>query len=58
MWGQTQMRAGGFGVLGFDYTALRMVASTLGIPIRPATLRKIQAVEQVILKKQGEKKDG
>lgn len=44
--------------MGFDYLALRMVAQTLGIPIRPATLRKIQAVEQVILKKQGEKKDG
>lgn len=57
-WGQTQMRTGGFGVMGFDYLALRMVAQTLGIPIRPATLRKIQAVEQVILKNQGEKKDG
>lgn len=52
------MRTGGFGVMGFDYLALRMVAQTLGISIRPATLRKIQAVEQVILKNQGEKKDG
>ena len=57
-WGQTQMRAGGFGVLGFDYIALRMVANILGLSIKPATLRKIQAVEQVILKRQGEKKDG
>ena len=58
MAGRSQMRVGFGGFYGFDYLALRMVAQTLGISIRPATLRKIQAVEQVILKKQGEKKDG
>jgi hypothetical protein len=55
--GQTQMRTSGLGVIGFDYLAIRYVASVIGVSITPGILRKIQAVERHILKKQG-KKDG
>lgn len=54
---QTQMRTGGLGVLGFDYLAIRYVASVTGVDVTPGILRKIQAVERHILNKQG-KNDG
>lgn len=53
--GQTQMRTGGLGVIGFDYLAIRYVASVIGVDITPSILRKVQAVERHILKKQGNK---
>ena len=49
------MRTGGLGVIGFDYLAIRYVASVIGVEITPSILRKVQAVERHILKKQGNK---
>ena len=55
MGSQTQMRAGGFGVIVFDYPAMELVAEKMGLDFSMAILRKVQAVERHILKKQGEK---
>lgn len=47
---QTQIRASGFGVLGFDYVAFRMVAvDVLGMDFSLALLNKLRAVEASIL---------
>ena len=54
--GYTQMRAGGMGIIGFDYLALRYVAQLRGYTMGAGDLRKIQAVEKLILNspKEGE----
>lgn len=47
----TQLRMSGMGgPIGFDYTALALVAEAFGIDLTPGMWRKVQAVEAVILR--------
>ena len=45
MAGSTQVRASFGGFVGYDYTALRVLARDLGIQTTPGLWRKVQAVE-------------
>ena len=56
--GATQLRMSGMGPVGFDYSALALVAEAFGIDLTPGMWRKVQAVETVIRRnaaKQAEK---
>ena len=45
----TQLRMSGMGgPIGFDYTALALVADSLGVDLTPGLWRKVRAVETVI----------
>lgn len=44
----TQVRVGMNGFIGFDYSALALVAEAFGIDLTPGMWRKVQAVEAVI----------
>ena len=47
--GATQLRMSGMGgPVGFDYSALALVAEAFGIDLTPGMWRKVQAVETVI----------
>lgn len=48
MAGSTQVRSSFGGFVGYDYTALRVLAHDLSIPTTPGLWRKVQAVEMVI----------
>lgn len=45
----SQLRMGFAGPVGFDWTAVRMVAHDMGIETPPAFWRKIRAVENAML---------
>ena len=55
----TQLRMSGMGgPIGFDYTALALVADSLGVDLTPGLWKKVRAVETVIRRnaaKQAEK---
>ena len=57
--GATQLRMSGIGgPIGFDYTALALVADSLGVDLTPGLWKKVRAVEPVIRRnaaKQAEK---
>jgi hypothetical protein len=55
---QTQWRAGGFGPVGLDYPAVRGEARALGLYLNHGLMRKLQAMERHILKKNAPEKDG
>mgnify|MGYP000414641049 CR=1 FL=1 len=59
--GATQLRMSGMGgPVGFDYSALALVAEAFGIDLTPGMWRKVQAVETVIRRnaaKQAEKRN-
>lgn len=45
----TQLRMSGMGgPIGFDYTALALVAESLGVDLTPGLWKKVRAVETVI----------
>lgn len=47
--GATQLRMSGMGgPVGFDYTALALVADSLGVDLTPGLWKKVRAVETVI----------
>lgn len=48
MAGSTQVRSSFGGFVGYDYTALRVLAHDLGIQTTPGLWRKVQAVEMVL----------
>ena len=48
MAGSTQVRSSFGGFVGYDYTALRVLAHDLGIRTTPGLWRKVQAVEMVL----------
>lgn len=50
MAGATQLRAGFGGTIGFDYTALKLLADDYGFTTSPALWKKVRAVENVIRK--------
>ena len=49
---RTQWRAGGVGVVGIDYLAVQQEAERLEIDLNRCLMRKVQALEQLELKKQ------
>ena len=53
LWGrvQTQWRAGGLGLVGLDYPAVRIEARALGIYMSHGLMRKLQAMEHHYLER-------
>lgn len=51
----TQWRAGGFGVIGLDYGAVRRMARDLGIAWSIGMIRKMRALERTCLERASEK---
>ena len=54
--GATQIRTGGMGgFIGFDWTALRLLAEDYGFDTSPALWKKIRAVEAVVTRNEAKK---
>jgi len=59
LWDQvnTQWRAGGMGVIGLDYTEVRVRAKELDIEMSDCVWRKIKILEAKVLEKQYKKEE-
>lgn len=53
---QTQWRAGGLGLVGLDYTAVRREARELGLYMSHGMMRKLQSLEHYCLRMQKPKR--
>ena len=54
--GATQIRTGGMGgFIGFDWVALKQIASDYGFDTSPALWKKIRAVEAVVARNEARK---
>jgi hypothetical protein len=54
---QSQWRASGFGLIGLDYLAVRMVAELIGIKMDEGILQKLQLLEALTLNKLAEESE-